>query len=837
MPKRTEKSTRELAFPALGPDAEPAVLRFAEFSLDLRRRALSREGQRIHLTEKPLSTLIFLVAHHGRVVTKRQLMDEVWKDTIVTEDNLVQAVGEIRRALGDDKDDPRFVQTVPREGYRFLARVEEAGESIAEVIESTPSATPQIASPRSPRRWVVGVVSVVVIAATTIVVQRMRSSGEVDERLGVAVFPFRPLTREATEYAEALPDLVATILDGTPGVRVADPWALWRPLRNQPSAVATAPDPARGEDLARRVRVRRFVLGSIVGAANRLEVAIRVYQPNGEPRTIVESAPPDSLAALAQRLAVAVIATVYPRSSAPSVPPIERRATKSAGALKAYLAAKEAQRRGFADSADRAIDRALALDSTFALALVDAVVIKGWVQFMLGRTFRLLPLATSAASRADSLDERNRLRALSTLASVRTEGVAAAAAAERIIRLDSSDLDAWHRLSYYHRVYGWQYGKGEREATEAAANVLRLDSTYAPALIASAQIATSNGTAAAMARAEQLLRRADTTGPGVRGALIGLRAVGGTDAEFDAIIDSVAAGRIADWFGVVRTVRAKRPDRAARLLERLRSRPATPTSFAPATTEARLMLATGSLTALDSLTRSGAFTHVARFDAVRSAVTVGAAIGGIRDSSSDVRAVALLGTLSSPDSALAQSRTQAVWANGWLIGAWHAMYGDTTMARRWHAAMGTLPRGGTPKDYIGGIQADFDARLEARRGNLTAALEHARRAYDLYSIHSENLPEEFPEPGIRFHLASLLRATGRSDSAAAIFSSFVPPTMWASYYTVRAWLELGELAERRGDRTAAHQYYDAALRFWRRGGPEIAGWRRRAEAGLERTRR
>ena len=96
---------------------------FGEFVLDLQRRTLLRGGERLKLTHKPFEVLAFLVAHRGEVVGKEAIHAEVWRGIAVTDDVLVQAVREIRRALSDDKDNPRFVQTVPREGYRFVATV------------------------------------------------------------------------------------------------------------------------------------------------------------------------------------------------------------------------------------------------------------------------------------------------------------------------------------------------------------------------------------------------------------------------------------------------------------------------------------------------------------------------------------------------------------------------------------------------------------------------------------------------------------------------------------------------------------------------------------------
>jgi Tol biopolymer transport system component/DNA-binding winged helix-turn-helix (wHTH) protein len=106
---------------------------FDGFSLDAERRALYRGAERLRLTAKPLETLLYLVEQRGRTVGKQELLDAVWKRTFVTEDNLVHAVGEIRRALEDDKENPRFIQTVPREGYRFVASTEEKRDEDAEL--------------------------------------------------------------------------------------------------------------------------------------------------------------------------------------------------------------------------------------------------------------------------------------------------------------------------------------------------------------------------------------------------------------------------------------------------------------------------------------------------------------------------------------------------------------------------------------------------------------------------------------------------------------------------------------------------------------------------------
>lgn len=119
--------------------APPRLVQFDSFTIDLTRRVISRSGQPVHLTAKPLDTLLVLVCRPGETVSKQELMDAVWKDTAVTEDVLVQAIGEIRRALGEKTGENRFVQTVPRQGYRFVMPVTVQTRDAPAVVADKPS--------------------------------------------------------------------------------------------------------------------------------------------------------------------------------------------------------------------------------------------------------------------------------------------------------------------------------------------------------------------------------------------------------------------------------------------------------------------------------------------------------------------------------------------------------------------------------------------------------------------------------------------------------------------------------------------------------------------------
>jgi DNA-binding winged helix-turn-helix (wHTH) protein len=149
------------------------LLRFGAFTVDLNRHGLFMGSTRIHLTSKPFETLVVLMEHRGTTVQKQQLMDAVWKDSFVTEDSLVKAIREIRRALDDEKGNPKFIQTVPGEGYRFIAEVTSMNEQIGHASaptdvsekETEASSAPTVVTPPShaPRRRLFAVAAAVLV--------------------------------------------------------------------------------------------------------------------------------------------------------------------------------------------------------------------------------------------------------------------------------------------------------------------------------------------------------------------------------------------------------------------------------------------------------------------------------------------------------------------------------------------------------------------------------------------------------------------------------------------------------------------------------------------------
>jgi TolB-like protein len=106
------------------------VVRFGTFEVNLESRELRKYGMRIRLEEKPFRILELLLERAGQVVSRRTLREKLWPDTVVGyEHGLNTAVNKLRDLLGDSARSPRFIETLPRVGYRFIAPVGQPGEA------------------------------------------------------------------------------------------------------------------------------------------------------------------------------------------------------------------------------------------------------------------------------------------------------------------------------------------------------------------------------------------------------------------------------------------------------------------------------------------------------------------------------------------------------------------------------------------------------------------------------------------------------------------------------------------------------------------------------------
>lgn len=156
-------------------DEQNRIISFAEFELDTVRRRLLREGETVALHARAFDLLNFLITNNGRIVTKDEIFSAVWDRQFVEESNLVVQISNLRKALGETKNAPRFLVTIPGKGYKFAAETNEnlitiETHSVSELtIEEEFIPQRQALSAKSNQKWfaiaAVAILSVLTVGA------------------------------------------------------------------------------------------------------------------------------------------------------------------------------------------------------------------------------------------------------------------------------------------------------------------------------------------------------------------------------------------------------------------------------------------------------------------------------------------------------------------------------------------------------------------------------------------------------------------------------------------------------------------------------------------------
>lgn len=163
------------------------IYRLDGVEIDTSRLCLKRDGEERHLRQQTFQVLIYLLEQRERLVTKDELINHVWRDTAVTDNALEQCLAEIRKVLGDDSRNPRFIKTVPRAGHRFIGEVEEVdaeAEAMSRSSQNESESQPAIAESPQTKVWsrkratFIAVAIVLIVAALTTIylIQRRRST-------------------------------------------------------------------------------------------------------------------------------------------------------------------------------------------------------------------------------------------------------------------------------------------------------------------------------------------------------------------------------------------------------------------------------------------------------------------------------------------------------------------------------------------------------------------------------------------------------------------------------------------------------------------------------------
>jgi TolB-like protein/DNA-binding winged helix-turn-helix (wHTH) protein/Tfp pilus assembly protein PilF len=375
-------------------NAPPAhVYEFGEFRLDARKRLLWQAGAKVRLAPRVFETLLFLVEHHDTVLDKERLMEAVWPDSIVEENNLTQNISALRRVFGETPGSHHYIVTVPGRGYRFVADVKmreaNAGpppRRMAEpAIAPAENGTEQAASVaglthrRNFRPILLAATALLVLSVAALFFWRGRTQNppEATARIpspkivlpekSIAVLPFANLSadKENAFFTEGVQDDILTALAKCADLKVI----------SRTSVTNYVAGPNRNlREIGQELGVGNILEGSVRRADGKVRVTAQLIETHTNTHLWAETYDRELAdvfaiqSDIAQRIATALQAKLAPEEKAR----LDARPTTNSEAYVLYLTARGTEHYL---EAEKIYMQAIALDPGFALAYAQASIL------------------------------------------------------------------------------------------------------------------------------------------------------------------------------------------------------------------------------------------------------------------------------------------------------------------------------------------------------------------------------------------------------------------------------------------------------------------------------
>jgi TolB-like protein/DNA-binding winged helix-turn-helix (wHTH) protein/Flp pilus assembly protein TadD len=485
------------------PFGDTRTLRFGDFVLDVAAYELRRNGRRVRLERQPMDLLILLAAQPGQLVSRSQIVDAIWgKDVFVDVDNGVNtAIRKLRQALRDAPDAPRFIETVPGKGYRFIAAIEmlpDAGASplppgvappvtvgvepltagIESAVNVASGDVPELigreraAGRHTKARLVGGALMLAAMIGALLWV--WRGLGDPRAPVTVAVLPFDNLTGAAeTDYLASglTEDTIVSLGRIDPaGVSVI----------GRTSMIAYRGTTKSLAEIGRELGADYLVESSLRAESRHLRITARLIRVRDQVQIWSESFDRSisSVLNLQQEISSAIAEQVRTRLSPERQRALASRHTQNADAYDLFLRGRDFLNQRTPEAMQRAIDafeRATVADPTYAL---------GWAN---------LAMAYGTSPINSDVDPRR-------VASAARESAARAVAANPDV------AEAQHALGHLNWAFDWDW----RAAEAAFRRAIELDPSYSMVQLILAHLLSQTGR---HAEAEPLMRRARELDP------------------------------------------------------------------------------------------------------------------------------------------------------------------------------------------------------------------------------------------------------------------------------------------------------------------------------------
>lgn len=268
------------------------TFQFGNFVLEASQHSLRKGTQQIHLRPKAFETLLYLVEHHGSLVKKQDMLDDLWPNVIVTENTLSHCIDEVRRVLQDDAQEPTFIRTIPRVGFKFIAEVKELKTDENKIVIDDSEVNEQRDNIKSEaivnqeknqtrkKRILAGTIVIILITLLTGIVYSLvyNKSKKINS---IAVLPFMNLNVDPNEeyFADGMTETLISNLGKVKSLKVISR-----------TSVMTYKNASRSlPEIARQLNVDAIVEGSVLNANGHVRVTAKLIKANTDKLLWVKS--------------------------------------------------------------------------------------------------------------------------------------------------------------------------------------------------------------------------------------------------------------------------------------------------------------------------------------------------------------------------------------------------------------------------------------------------------------------------------------------------------------------------------------------------------------------
>ncbi len=390
----------------------PELYRIGNLTLDVAARLLTREGELVPLPPKTFELFLELVRRAPGVVRRQELLDAVWSHELVNDEALTQRVMLLRRALGDDPREPRFIASAPRWGYRIVAPVERL-EAPAEVRSATGGPRESdssvallkatVASLRRRDRWlIVGAAALATAIAAVAGIVALRRAAGVPTSLAIVPFAGAGATESGDVLCDGIAVSVTQALSRVRGLHViaASTMSRFRGGKADPQAVG------------REVGVRAVLTGTLLRRGNELQITTELVDVTNA-RILWSDRylrPAADIFAIQDEISQEIVGGLEFKLSPTDAGRLTKGSTRSVEAYELYLRGRRdwnQRSEGAFQSAVASFRKAIAIDPAYALAysgLADCYALQGAVEYGVMAADEAMPKARAAASRALEID-------------------------------------------------------------------------------------------------------------------------------------------------------------------------------------------------------------------------------------------------------------------------------------------------------------------------------------------------------------------------------------------------------------------------------------------------